>query len=173
MVLYVCKCGETSNLTMNKAENLNEQISIRHYHKRAHAAVLNLMDLNTPKFFAKEEQEAFKSFLENEIDHYFVIENKTEILGCGGFNRSEVGNLAYISWDMVHPDFQGLSIGTQLLMYRLKILQAFGNIETIVVRTSQLTYPFYEKRGFKCLEIQKDFWAPGFDMVVMRWEGTK
>lgn len=156
---------------MSSAATLNDKFTIRPYRNSDKAAVLNLMKLNTPKYFAQSEQAAFKNFLEKEIDQYFVIEYKTEIFGSGGYNWSEDGGMAYISWDMIHPNFHGLTLGTQLLRHRLQLLQLYGNVHSIIVRTSQLTYPFYEKRGFKCLEVQEDYWAPGFDMVVMRWEG--
>lgn len=149
---------------------LKDQFTIRPYRQEDLPALLNLMKLNTPKYFAKEESEAFKYFLQNEIDQYFVIEYKTELFGCGGFNWSEDGGMAFISWDMIHPNFQGLTLGTQLLRHRLKLLQLYGNVHSIMVRTSQLSYQFYEKRGFKCLEIQEDYWAPGYDLVLMRWE---
>jgi ribosomal-protein-alanine N-acetyltransferase len=156
---------------MASAATLNDKFTIRPYRLGDKAAVINLMKLNTPKYFAQEEQSAFKHFLENEIDQYFVIEFKTEIFGCGGFNCSEDESIAYITWDMVHPHFHGLTLGTQLLRHRMQLLKLYGNVHSIIVRTSQLTFPFYEKRGFKCLEIQENYWAPGFDMVVMRWEG--
>lgn len=156
---------------MANSSTLNDKFTIRPYRKEDKPAVMNLFKLNTPKYFAQEEEPVFKKFLEQEIDQYFVIEYKTELFGSGGFNWSEDGSMAYLSWDMVHPNFQRLTLGTQLLRHRLKLIQLYADVHSIIVRTSQLAFPFYEKRGFKCLEIQEDYWAKGFDLVLMRWEG--
>jgi ribosomal protein S18 acetylase RimI-like enzyme len=44
------------------------------------------------------------------------------------------------------------------------------NITTIMVRTSQLAYKFYEKNGFILKEIEKDYWAKGFDLYSMTYK---
>ena len=39
----------------------------------------------------------------------------------------------------------------------------------ITVRTSQLAFGFYEKRGFELKGIEKDYWAEGFDLYRMEY----
>jgi N-acetylglutamate synthase-like GNAT family acetyltransferase len=163
---------EYQNRNMGIIENRKDQIRIRPYLAGDFHSVLTIMDLNTPKYFAHEEKEAFKYFLQNEIDHYFVVEHHAELIGSGGFNVSKDGKIAYISWDMVHPDFYFMKIGTQLLTHRLQLLLTNNGIDSIIVRTSQHTCQFYEKQGFKILETKENHWAPGFDMVVMKWQGN-
>ena len=68
---------------------------------------------------------------------------------------------------MIHPKFQGKSLGTKLLNHRLEILKTIPSIQRITVRTSQVAYKFYEKHGFVLHEIKKDYWADGFDMYRM------
>ncbi|MEI7473128.1 MAG: GNAT family N-acetyltransferase, partial [Chitinophagaceae bacterium] len=68
------------------------------------------------------------------------------------------------------PDFQGQQIGTTLLKYRIKILQDNPVIEKIIVRTSQLVYPFYEKAGFVLKEKITDYWAKGIHLYRMEYE---
>ena len=51
-----------------------------------------------------------------------------------------------------------------LLEHRITILKDINSIEKIIVRTSQLTYTFYEKSGFEIIKIVKDYWAKGFDL---------
>ena len=43
-------------------------------------------------------------------------------------------------------------------------------VKTIIVRTSQLAYQFYGKVGFELEKVEKDFWAAGFDLYLMRLE---
>ena len=76
-----------------------------------------------------------------------------------------------ISWDIIHPAYQGKSLGAKLLKYRLEKLRSISSIEKITVRTSQLVYKFYEKQGFVLLEVRKDYWADGFDMYKMEYRG--
>ena len=92
-----------------------------------------------------------------------------EIIGCGGINFAKNKTIGKISWDILHPDYQGKMIGTQLLQFRLEKLKAIKNIEKITVRTSQFVYKFYEKQGFHLLKIRKDYWAKGFDLYDMEY----
>ena len=63
--------------------------------------------------------------------------------------------------------YQGKTLGTLLLKYRIEKLKSIGSIQRITVRTSQAAYGFYEKQGFVLNEIKKDYWAKGFDMYNM------
>jgi ribosomal protein S18 acetylase RimI-like enzyme len=48
-------------------------------------------------------------------------------------------------------------------------LKTFPSVQTIMVRTTQLVYRFYEKAGFKLVEQQKDYWAEGLDLYRMEY----
>ena len=67
------------------------------------------------------------------------------VVGCGGINFAENKTIGKISWDIIHPDFQGKSLGTKLLKYRIEVLKTIPGIQKITVRTLQVTYKFYEK----------------------------
>jgi ribosomal protein S18 acetylase RimI-like enzyme len=141
--------------------------TIRTYQAADQEDVLHLLRLNTPQYFSAAEEEDFIYYLENEIEHYFVVEWESQIVGCGGFNFSGDMTHGKISWDIIHPDYQGKSIGTMLLQYRIAKLQAYETLDTMSVRTSQLVYPFYEKQGFRLVYVEKDYWAKGFDLYQM------
>lgn len=132
---------------------------------------MNLIGLNTPRFFAKEEADDLSRYLDEEIELYYVLSVDNKIVGCGGINFAENKTVGKISWDIIHPDFQGRSLGTLLLKHRLEVLQSIESIRKITVRTSQVAYKFYEKQGFILHEIKKDYWAEGFDMYYMEYSG--
>lgn len=56
-----------------------------------------------------------------------------------------------------------------MLQHRLLRLAADPRIQVVKVRTSQISYGFYEKNGFRTLRTVPDFWAPGYDLVEMEW----
>jgi len=143
---------------------------IREYQDSDKNAVLNLLRLNTPKYFAPEEEKDLDDYLDNERELYFVIIFDNKLVGCGGINFADNNTRGKISWDILHPDYQGKSIGTQLLKHRIEILKPMENIQKISVRTSQITYKFYENNGFELFEIIKDYWAKGFDLYNMEFK---
>lgn len=144
-------------------------ITIREYKNNDRSAVINLLRLNTPKYFAFDEEADLNNYLDYEIELYYVLSLDGRIIGCGGINFADDHSIGKISWDMVHPEFQGKSLGTKLLKYRIEKLQSIESIKKISVRTSQITYKFYEKQGFHLKEVKKDFWAKGFDMYSMEY----
>ena len=148
---------------------MKENHTIREYNKADKATVLNLLRLNTPRYFSPEEEHDLIYYLEHEIDRYFLLEMNHKVVGCGGINFSENNTLGKISWDFFHPDFQGKGLGTLLLKHRIDLLQNTKGITKIIVRTSQHTHLFYEKGGFVLTEIVKNYWAEGYDLYTMEY----
>lgn len=141
---------------------------IRKYDKADFSRVLDLLSRNTPAYFAPEETADFREYLHQYPNTYYVAVEGEEIVGSGGINFGfDEGKKARISWDMVHPDWQGKGLGSALLNRRIVEIKKDRLVETIEVRTSQLAYEFYGKLGFKLIETAKDFWAPGFDLYRM------
>lgn len=145
-------------------------IAIREYETNDKDEVVNLIKLNTPDFFAEEEEDDLKIYLETERELYYVLLCDKKIVGCGGINFADNKRIGRISWDIFHPDYQGKSLGTKLLKHRIDKLNSIESIQKITVRTSQEAYKFYEKQGFEVFEIKKDYWAPGFDMYNMEYK---
>lgn len=149
---------------------MEDNIVIREYKLGDKDSVLDLIRLNIPQSFAEEELSDFSQYLDNERELYYVLLVDQKIVGCGGLNFAENHSVGKISWDIVHPEYQGKSLGRELLLYRINELKSMKSIQKITVRTSQVAYLFYEKHGFKLLEIKKDFWAKGFDMYSMAYK---
>lgn len=129
--------------------------------------LIKLIQLNTPHFFNIKEEEDFIRYLENETEDYFVIEKNKNIIGCGGINYEPKNQSAVISWDIIHPDYQGKGVGKELLKFRIETIKKKGLYAQIIVRTSQLTWKFYNKYGFELKESKKDYWAPNLDLYYM------
>ena len=148
---------------------MNNSITIREYKSIDKSSVMNLIRLNTPEYFAPEEENDFSNYLDNERELYYVLLFNEKIVGCGRINFAKNKTIGKISWDILHPEYQGKSLGTRLLEYRIEKLESIKSVQKITVRTSQVAYQFYEKQGFELKEIKKDYWAKGFDMYKMEY----
>jgi ribosomal-protein-alanine N-acetyltransferase len=146
---------------------MKDKATIREYTFEDKEKVINLFKLNTPKYFSPQEEDDLRNYLENEIESYYILEVDGQIIGSGGINIAEDKITGKISWDLLHPYYQGQGLGTYLLKYRIDRLKEFKEIKQITVRTSQLVYRFYEKSGFKLVEQVEDYWAKGFDLYKM------
>ena len=140
---------------------------IRPYETSDQSQVVDLLKQNIPQYFDPSELDDFLVYLEKELEDYFVFEQDQQLVGAGGINYFSEEKLARISWDFIHADFQGKGIGSQLLQFRINHIRKQSNFEKIVVRTSQLVFPFYEKNGFTLEKVVKDFWAEGYDLYEM------
>ena len=142
-------------------------VVIRAYEVRDREIVLSVMQENIPAYFAQDEMEDLKYYLDFEIEQYFVLEAEGKIVACGGINLELEERRGVISWDIVRPSEQGKGYGRKLLEHRIAILKSMPDIDRITVRTSQLTYLFYQKNGFILNQIVKDYWAKDFDLYSM------
>lgn len=140
---------------------------IREYTVSDKQRLLELLKLNTPEFFSPNEEKDLLYYLDNEADNYFVLVMEEKVVGCGGFNLTEDGKTAKISWDIFDPNYQGKGLGSALTRFRIEKIKENKEIKTLSVRTSQLVYPFYEKFGLKLREVVKDYWDEGFDLYQL------
>ena len=140
---------------------------IRTFQSHDREALLEVLSLNIPMYFAPEEKEDFENYLSQHADHYFIVEEDGRCLGGGGYNFWEAGKEARLSWDFLHPDARGKGLGRMLATHRIDEIKTNPSVEKIVVRTSQLAFLFYEKIGFKLIYKEKDYWAQGFDLYYM------
>ncbi|SDL31475.1 N-acetylglutamate synthase, GNAT family [Salinimicrobium catena] len=141
---------------------------IRAYQPTDKEAVLQLIRLNTPEYFAPAEEAELSLYLDEDSRYYFVVEEDGKIIGAGGINFFPEESLARISRDLIHPDHQGRGIGGKLTQFRIAEIKKRTPVTEVQVRTSQLVYKFYEKQGFEVQNIVKDFWAPDYHLYDMR-----
>ena len=140
---------------------------IRPYLPSDKPALIALLKLNIPQYFAETEETDFIAYLEKHLEDYFIVEEAGTIVGAGGINYFPEERLARLSWDIVHPDFQGKGIGTKLTQHRINHISNNPTIDQVIVRTSQLVYKFYERLGFVLERTGKDYWAKGFDLYQL------
>ena len=142
-------------------------MTIRGHRDSDRDRIIELLRLNTPRYFSPNEEQDLVDYLVHHAQNYYVVEIDNTVLGCGGFNVSEDGTTAKISWDIFHPQSHGQGLGTALTKFRIQKIKTIGGVTTLSVRTSQLAYKFYEKFGMQTKEIVKDFWDVGFDLYRM------
>ncbi len=140
---------------------------IRKYQSIDREALLQILQQNTPDYFAHEEQADFEQFLTNKGDCFFVAEQDGRLQGGGGYVFKSEESLGVIAWYLVDPNCQGQGIGRQLLDRSLQALETAGPPERIIVRTSQFADSFFAKAGFELKYTEKDFWSPGYDLHFM------
>lgn len=145
-------------------------MQIRTFEEKDTAQLLDLIKLHVPASFAETEIQDFEDYLKFELEHYFVIQVNEMVLACGGINFKGTADQAWLSWDIVHPEFQSKGFGSMLLKHRIDVVKQMLHIHTLWVRTSQTASKFYEMKGFKIFRIVPDFWAKGFDLVEMKME---
>ena len=142
---------------------MNHSITIREYEPTDKDAVINLIRLNIPKYFAPTEETDLNYYLDHERELYYVLLFDGQIVGCGGINFEDNKTTGKISWDILHPQYQGKSLGSQLLKYRIEKIKVIDSIQKITVRTSQIAYQFYEKQGFELKIIGLK------DLICIKW----
>ena len=108
---------------------------IREYEPADKNAVMDLIRLNIPMYFAVEEEAAFDMYLDRERELYYVLLVDELIVGCGGINFADNMTHGKISWDIFHPDYQRKSLGSRLLRYRIEKLKAVESVRKMTVRT--------------------------------------
>ena len=146
-------------------------MTIRAFHKNDSPALIDIFRQNSPAYFSPQEEQDFITYLEKETEDYFVVEIDQAVVAAGGINYQDEDRLAFISWDLVLPSYQGQGIGRKLLEHRLAWIKRKRPTYKIIVRTSQFTEKFYEKCGFVIKERADNFWAPGYDLVSMEFQG--
>src|SRR5690606_4457259 len=104
---------------------------IRKYSHKDKPRLIELLRLNTPEYFDASEENEFESYLNTEVEDYFVFLENSEIIGAGGINNFLTEKLARISWDIIRPKSQGKGIGKRLTEFRINQLKSHPEIEII------------------------------------------
>lgn len=132
---------------------------------------IEIFNSNLPKFFAPEELQLFETFLDRDIkDNYYVVKHDDQVVACGGIFLEQETDEAGLSWGMVHSQYHQKGIGKWFTQYRIDLLMKLYPAKTYKVETSQHTAAFYEKNGFKTIEMIPDGFGKGIDKYTMKIE---
>jgi ribosomal protein S18 acetylase RimI-like enzyme len=130
-------------------------------------SLLEIFNLNVPKYFDPNEVHEFVDYLENKGDTYLTIESENKIIGRVGYEIRESDHSGRINWIFFHPDFTALGYGKKTVEHCLNILKSNPSVKILIVRTSQLAYQFFEKLGYRFIRTEKDYWGQGLDLYLM------
>jgi predicted GNAT family N-acyltransferase len=129
-----------------------------------------------PLYFAEEELPLFDAFLDRDINNaqrpYWIIVNDEEIVACGGIGINEPTKYTnephvIMCWGMVHRDLHKQGFGKLLLEHRIEQSKLIFPGIKIALGTTQHSFPFFEKYGFKTVCYEKDHWAKDLDLYQM------
>ncbi len=144
---------------------------------------MEIFKTNVPKYFTLEEVNEFDSFLtklgdpealDNPI--YYVMELENKLIGCGGFGEKEgIDGTACITfvWGMVDRASHKKGFGEQLLQFRLAEIPLHFPNKQVILDTTQFSYTFFEKYGFKTVKITENSYGEGMHRYDMVLEGSK
>lgn len=150
-------------------------MTIRPYQSSDYSGCIRAFEGNHPEFFADHEKAEFEDLLnglsgsDNEdTPFYYVVEIERQIAACAGFYFPDnQPGTAGLVWGMVAREFHRKGIGKQLLIFRLNKIQELCPGASVILDTTQLSFPFFEKLGFRITQITRDFYAPGLDRYDM------
>lgn len=147
---------------------------IKKYSTSDYDQCVNIFKSNIPEYFAKDELSDFQDYIKNIsktkdgwTDFFYILKRDKKIVGCAGLGLNKSKKIATLSWGMVDKNYHRNGIGTQLTNYRLNLLQSYKLDLKIRLDTSQHSYLFYEKFGFKIEDIEKDGYEKGMHKYYM------
>ncbi|MNU49989.1 hypothetical protein D3C71_389450 [compost metagenome] len=149
---------------------------IRPYVVSDKATCMEVFKTNVPKYFTEAEINDFEQFLtrlenpdESNNPPYYVMELDGKLIGCGGFGEKEGVDAITFVWGMVHHDYHKKGYGEQLLVFRLAEIKKQFPDRQVILDTTQFSYSFFEKYGFKTVKITENSYGEGmhrYDMIL-------
>lgn len=150
---------------------------IRPYQALDYQGCVEAMNTNVPRDFLLSEVEDFKQFLLKIPTHqedcpYWVLEDNSQIVGCGGVGPSiRNPDQLVLIWGMVARQHQKSGLGKLLLMHRLEFADKNWPGRSISLDTSQYAAGFFTKYGFERVDYIQDGYGPGLDKIIMTRPG--
>ncbi len=129
---------------------------------------MSLFNTNVPSFFATSEEKLFKKYLASpNINYYILFDQYTRLVGCGGYEYEIESKQMTLTWGMIDSRFHNNGYGRYLTDYRIEKIRTEYPELNIVLNTSQHTFKFYQKFGFRITKITKDYYWLGLDRYDM------
>lgn len=146
----------------------NPKLIIREYGPTDRGKCLEIFESNRPEYFAAHEHQEFADWLDKpDRLTYSVVELNGELVACGGLYLADDDQHVGMAWGMVHRNSHRNGLGRRLTEFRLEQMnEMYPHMEKRLA-TSQLTFGFYEKLGFKTLKVTENGFGPGIDRYDM------
>ena len=150
-------------------------IAIKLYLPEYKQALLDIFKSNMPLYFAEEELPLFSNFLDRdalERGPYSIIFENDVIVGCGGVALNQPTKYTnephvIMTWGMVDNNKHKQGLGKILLIHRIQQAKEIYPKIKIALGTTQHTFQFFEKYGFKTVFYEKDHWGKDLDLYQM------
>ena len=143
-------------------------MNVREYRHTDLDACLEIFNGNCPKYFCDHERQEFVDWL-NEPNRapYYVFRSDGEVVACAGIYHDSGQNKAGMAWGMVRNDRHGQGIGRFMTQFRIDRMNELypGTVQHL--GTSQHTFRFYEKLGFRVVNMTPDGFGAGMDRYDM------
>lgn len=140
----------------------------RPYEIADRADCLRIFDSNAPYDFLPEERIQFEQFVDRLPGPYFVIVDGDDVVACGGYATGRLSGEVDICWTIVRRDRHGHGVGNFLLTTCVIEILSRDDCETVRLETSRRTQQFFERWGFRMVEVTPNGFGPGLDRVEMR-----
>ena len=141
---------------------------IQKYHSDYFENCVSIFKTNTPHFFDYSEQQLFKNYLlKKDIQYYVLFNDDNRIVASGGYGYNNQTNTVDLTWGMVDRNYHKNGFGRRLTEYRVQKITTEYPESDILLNTTQNTFKFYEKFGFKITKITKGYYALGLDRYDM------
>jgi predicted GNAT family N-acyltransferase len=97
------------------------------------------------------------------------MELEDKLIGCGGFAEKKEADAITFSWGLVDSHYHKQGFGKELLVFRLAEIEVQFPNRKIILDTTQHSFTFFEKYGFRTLKITENGYGKGmhrYDMVL-------
>ena len=147
-------------------------MKIRNYIEQDKSDCLAIVRTNVPGYFSEADYKDFKEWFENQdCQNLYVIIDDDMTIGIGGFYFQN-GQTKLI-YGLIHSDYYGKGYGRCLTEYRIKKIKEIDSTIPIGLETTEKTYRFFEKFGFKTVDIVPKYYYGKFDKYEMILEPEK
>ena len=127
-------------------------VQIRLYAAEDFAACRELYVLNEPSRFPPDVLQDFERSLQMDNSLTLVMVKDGLICGCGGvgIRQESVASVGWLSFGLIHPNYQAQGLGTTMLLARLSLLP--DHVRYVALAPVPASRSFYERFNFReCL----------------------
>lgn len=150
------------------------EVQIKKYLNSDRLGCVDAFKSNVPHYFTNEEVKDFEAFLTRleTIDtktQFYVVHDENKIIGCGGFGDKDNNGIISLAWGLVDKDYHKMGYGEKLLKHRIDQIKLTNPKFPVIIDTTQYSYGFFEKHGFKVTKITHDYYEIGmhrYDMIL-------